>query len=298
MKLRAVAIFISLLFTAYVLVTVGVPEITGLYQDMNDPEFYIFFKDDGTYVDTTYCFPRAYSVKDDVLYIEDLLRRQLEVELKPSIGRHLYLELNGERRVLKAAEAVPQFNYAENSVQGTPYEKYSLFAQHPGSLEFHPHSSWVFEYNGDTRLGKYFRLNDQYTLLLEQGDSEELHLLAHSGPFLAFGEMTSDIRSEPIMYNTLSVRGYSLDGVAYDNTGLLVDFQPDGIANVSSPDGEAVAKFIYFTDQDGLIYLTDMSSAGVHLSLYMNPKDSKIFRFVFESDSWFHFLTGGAEEGH
>lgn len=270
---------------------IGVPETLGVWWE-EDGDFYLVFNKDGTYQDSVYGIRCPYEVHGDTLVLYDVLGRTTTAELQSNLGRHVAVHLNGQTHVLSPNRGKDQLHFPDPEPSDTAVSAYRMLNEFGSKYTLRLYDNMVFSaaFAAGTVTG-FYAINSDDTLVLFTESGTDY--MPSWGNGFAFGSLSNTLTYSVLQANVLEARGLLITGEVIDNdTGVTFAFKDDNTVLVDS-DVAGVVEYSYFASPDGLITITDMAGLSIHDYLYYEVETGRVYRYVWETDSWYSYLAGG-----
>lgn len=275
------------------------PELVGVWCDTTDRTYMLEFLNDGTYIESNVMVPLPYTVNDseDLLTIANPSGDITAASLVKNFGGTLTLIIDGVERTLKRVDS--DFTVSGSETDGELVRSLGLVdnSYDHTRVNFYSNKRFAFSTNDISLSGRYAE-SSSGDLTLYYSSDEVLYTfdnLYKFGGYYVAGLLESSVSSNPVKKNAIEYGSIQLLGSVLDSQANIVyEFDSSGKCLRTTSNGIA-SEFMYNVDMDGLITLVDTANVGVEVNLFYDRTTNKVYRFVFEPDSWREFINGSAE---
>lgn len=275
------------------------PKITGTWKDVSS-EYYVVFYADGTYVESTYNIPCAYTVdyENRILTLDSVDESVSTTTLVPTIDRSITVLINDSMHTLKPVRYSPRLYTWGSEIDSKITGVYNMSDSFSEDVELILYDDYCFEYSiGSTSVtGKYAHSRRGGIMLLTDGGSTVEYLSSTANGF-AMGPVDSDLRSSTAKENVIEDSRLSLSGTVYDQyTDTTYTFDDSGFAERTDSDGITV-EFMYHVDLNGDVVMVDSVGYGATIEMWYNSASSTMYRYTLDRDTWTDYLITSGEVG-
>lgn len=266
-------------------VTTPIPEGTWCNEDGT---YFVVFKSDGTYIESTYNIPRTYEVLDDTLTLYNIAGEASKTKLVKNFGGKIATVINGEPRVLVPSDTTPMLHNHSVEPSGSTTDVYIMKDDFGDKVKLSLKDDYSYTYSIENTFisGMYCKSNSGKLVLLDSEGNREEQFTPCSEGYLS-GAMNTDI--------TILSDG-TVMGVAESKfSDMKIVFGGKGVALIHYGAEEPLT-YNYSLNDSGLVTLTESTGVGGTTYMYFDSFTKTLYRYVFFSDDWFSFLSGGGTQ--
>lgn len=279
-----VVVLIFTVYSIFIFSRAQIKSLQGCWKDV-DSDYYVYFKNDGTYLETTYSIPREFVFQGNELVLYSVTGRPEYSVVRPNLKREIHLNVNGTKHIMHECKEDAKLYAWGNPTVGLLTDAFSLKNPLDITSDIKFYGDMSFTLSNDTELtqGKYAYDGHGYILLFtDNGDTVQAVRQWHDG--VVFGKMSGDIAK------ATGGKGLSIEGIVRDETvGTIYKFIGDNQVERMQSSGEST-EFFYFIDEDGLITMTDTLGNGTMDYLWFDVSGSSVYRYVYCTNAWYEFL--------
>lgn len=279
-----VVVIIFAIYSFFIFNRAQIKTLQGCWKDINK-DYYVYFKNDGTYIETTYSIPREFVFQNGELVMYGITGRPEYSVVKPNQKREIHMNVNGFKHIMRECKEDAKLYAWGNPTVGLLTDAFSL--KNPiditSDLKFYDDMSFTLSNDTEMMQGKYALDGPGYAILFtDNGDTVQAVRRWWDG--VAFGKMTGDIVKAGVG------KGILIEGIVRDESiGTIYKFTGDNQVERLQSSGEST-EFFYFIDEVGLITMTDTLGNGTMDYLWYDVSDSAVYRYVYCTNAWYEFL--------
>lgn len=287
-----VALLVVALVLLYNVMLIGAPVPTGVWKAV-DEDYYVVFKSDGTYVESTFNLPREYKYNESSMSYFDIAGEAHTTSLRTNYRGRMTMTLCGETYVLEKTDETPKLSSWSEGMTGNPLSAYKLVNDFPDFFYIRLFDDFVYRSvcGEQETIGKYIITSDRYLYLLSKDNTILMQWVPWSQGYAAF-EMESNLTATGgLESDVVTSSSIVLEGKAKTKDGgITYTFSEDGTVTVDMGDQHEYL-YNYTATAEGLIMLKDTTGACTEDALYRDPDTGVLYRYVIATDGWFDYLS-------